>query len=68
MIYVLADAERTTVKIGFSGRPDPIKRCESLEQNHPKPLVLLLLLHGMSHAQSARVVQVWYGAGGLAKI
>lgn len=46
MIYVLASSDQTCVKIGFSGKLDPVERCEEIEQAHPERLVLLLLLRG----------------------
>ena len=45
MIYVLGSPDRKFVKIGFS-KKRPVERCEQIEDAHPSPLVLMLVLRG----------------------
>jgi uncharacterized protein YozE (UPF0346 family) len=51
MIYVLTSPDRAHVKIGFSGRADPVERCEEIELARPERLVLMLLLRGDWHVE-----------------
>ena len=50
MIYFLATADRTHVKIGYTAR-DPDRRRDELDGAHPEPLILLAIMSGDRHTE-----------------
>ena len=46
MIYALVTSDGADVKIGYTGRSDPMVRVDEISSYHPRPLRLLVLIPG----------------------